>query len=106
MSEDLTFHFQKSTFFRTIHVDGAFGGVTPQGKISISFYSERFPIPQSTTHTLVGTKLSPEKHRETKNGIIREVEVNCTMDVANLEALVEFLEGKLKELKKQPGVDS
>ena len=40
------FDYIKSQFFRSVHVDGVFGGVIPSGKsIRMSIWNERWPIP-------------------------------------------------------------
>jgi hypothetical protein len=45
----LPFHFRKSSLFRVIHADGAYGGISPNGNIHFALYNERFPIPKITS---------------------------------------------------------
>jgi hypothetical protein len=45
-NDRLRIEFVKSSHFRVIHPDGAFGGTTPRLQLFIDFYTERFPIPK------------------------------------------------------------
>lgn len=100
---EVTYYFQKSPDFRTIHVDGAFGGLTPQANVSLSFFSERFAIPQSTIHSVVGGVLGPEIARNVKPGIVREMEINCIMDIHTTKQVIEFLQNKVKDAENLGG---
>jgi hypothetical protein len=94
----LQFEYIKSNFFRVIHADGAWGGLTPQVKIQISFYSERTPIPNTIVQELGGDgALGKEIRRESKVGIIREVESSVVMDVAVAQELVRWLQEKIDQ---------
>lgn len=99
--EDITFHFIKSNFFRVVHVDGAWGGITPQAKIHVDFYSERQPIPRSITSTVTDGRIGQEVRdsRESKEGIIREVEVGLVMDVAVAEQVIIWLQDRVTMAK-------
>ncbi len=81
-------HFQKSNHFRTIHCDGAWGGVKPNGDIQCAFYSERAPIPQLLVKKL--KKLGNNQYEisgsnddvvasTSKSGTLREIEVSLVM---------------------------
>ena len=54
----ITIHNKISSDFREIHVDGAYGGLTPRGLINLNFYAERAPIPKSSEF------FSPSKNGE------------------------------------------
>jgi len=105
--EKVRFHYIKSNYFRVVHVDGAHGGVTPDGNIFFSAYSQRAPIPQITTHKVDAEGSVAEEIREeriTKDGIVREVEVGIMMDIATAESLHKWLGEKIeasKELRKK-----
>ena len=97
--ERLRFHYIKANQFRVIHVDGAYGGVTPRGLIHMSFYSERYPIPQVTAHYITAEgQLGDEipEERVSRDGPIREIEVGVVIDVTTARALVEWLNEKIK----------
>lgn len=68
--------------FRALHVDGAYGGVTPNGLININFYSERLSIPKATDYSVDDEKNSLVKisdSPDSKNGLIREFEMGVYM---------------------------
>jgi hypothetical protein len=102
--EKIRFFFIKSNYFRVVHVDGAFGGLTPQGRIFVSMYSERGPIPEIVSHTVtqgglsIGEEIKTE--RQSKDGIIREVEVGLSIDVTAAEALHKWLGEQIETIKK------
>lgn len=102
LPDRVRFHYIKSNYFRIVHVDGAYGGITPGGDISINFYSERNPIPQITAHIIkpdgrLGEEIPEEKI--TRNGIIREVEVGAVLDLSTAKALITWLQDKIEVIE-------
>ena len=108
--KNIEFHYIKSNGFRVVHADGVWGGATPRGYITMSFYSERFPIPRGITHELK----PPEQHtlgkeiaRNIKEGLVREVEVEVMIDLEMAQSLIPWLKEKidileaLDEVKKE-----
>jgi hypothetical protein len=95
--------YVKSHLFRTIHADGAFGGATPRLELLITFYSERFPIPKVLTYETSPDGLGDEivTERESKEGIIREVEAAVVLDLPTAQFFAQWLNGKVAELEKQ-----
>ncbi|MFN0168467.1 MAG: hypothetical protein ACKV22_18735 [Bryobacteraceae bacterium] len=92
----------KASGFRVVHVDGAHGGLTPHGQIFAVVYSERPAIPQIVVHPLessgtLGEEITAE--RITKGGIVRELEVGLTMNLAVAEGIHKWLGNKISELK-------
>lgn len=99
----IRFDFEKSHFFRTIHVDGVFGGPTPQGLIQLAFYSERLPVPKTVTHEVTEQgMLGPEigAVRVSRTSIYRELEINAMMTPDVARALRDFLNEKIEQLEK------
>lgn len=98
---ELQFHNKLSPNFREIHVDGAYGGITPRGFINLNFFAERLPIPKSSIYKLqdnkLGEKLSDGK--DSKNGIIREYEFGIYLDIDTATDIYNFLGNKIKELQ-------
>jgi hypothetical protein len=104
----LKYNYIKSNFFRVIYAEGAFGGINTKGHINFSFFNERNALPQMSELDIEtddnGTVkiLGPEKTTQSKEGIVRELEVDVNM---SLEAAVSFHEwlgariNQLKELK-------
>jgi hypothetical protein len=98
----IQFDIVKGNFFRGIHADGVWGGATPQGLIAMTFYSERFAIPQQVTHTvghdgILGPELVEE--RVSRNAVVRDAEVCVYMTPRVAESFKVFLDTHLERLK-------
>lgn len=93
------FEYVKGSLFRVVHSDGAFGGLTPNGNLHISIYSERFAIPQFITQRVVDGRVGEETSREGKDWIIRELEVDIVMSLATANSLLAWLEDKIALLE-------
>ena|ERR1035437_2387583 len=97
---EMEFHFEKSTAFRVIHVDGAFGGIAPNRHIHMAVYSERQPIPKRIVHTIAGGVLGPEllEKRETRSGIFREIEADLVLTKESALAVRDWLDQRIAEM--------
>jgi len=97
----IDFHNIKGDGFRTIHVDGAFGGVSPRGQhINMTIYSERWPVPTQMTHKVdengtLGEELAEK--RATRRGIVRELEANLVFDIETAKRLAQWLLEKIQQ---------
>lgn len=94
LTDGLDFHFIKSNHFRTIYVDGAWGGITPHLGIHMALYNERTPIPQQVHHQINSNgELGEEQldQRVSRSGIIREVEAELFMTIETAESVANFL---------------
>ena len=88
----IQFDYIKTTNYKECHIDGAFGGITPSQKLQVSLFSERPPIPKSITNELHDDgKLGKEVSRDTRDAIIRNVEVTAYMDRTVAISLYEWL---------------
>lgn len=94
----ITFHNKISNNFKQLHVDGAYGGLTPKGLINLNFYAERFPIPKSII--LDVTANTTTKSSDSVRGIIREYEVGVYMDLEVAQQIADFLLKRIEEFKK------
>ena len=110
MAEDnsphsIAFHYIKSNNFRVVHADGVWGGPTPRGYMSMNFYSERTPIPRRVTLSLTPEgdlgKLGDEVDRDSREGFVREVEVEVILDLELARSLAQWLDDKIKALQDQ-----
>jgi hypothetical protein len=95
----IDFHLIKSNSFRVVYCNGAFGGLTPRGEISMAFYNERFPLPTKVTNRLKDGVPAEEVSRESRSGILREVEVAVHMNLATAISIHEWLGNKISELR-------
>ena len=100
----VVFDYLKSAHFRVIYATGAIGGLTPEGNIHFALYNERSAIPRQVAHPLDDTGTLGEEipdRRVSREGIVREVEVDVILSRQAAEGLVSWLQGKIDELKKR-----
>lgn len=103
LENELQFHFEKSSYFRVIHVDGAFGGLSPGPRmIHMAVFSERQPLPKSVTHKIDHGVLGPEiaDKRQGRSGIFREIEADLVMSVDTAISMRAWLDEKIIEVQQ------
>jgi hypothetical protein len=107
MAEDeIEFYFEKSHFFRVVHVDGVVGGLSPDNRlIHMSVFSERAPVPKKTVHSIIDGVLGREilERREGKPGAFREVEVDLVLSLDTAVALRTWLDDKIGDIRQAQG---
>jgi hypothetical protein len=103
----IKFDFIKGNYFRVIHVDGVYGGFSPQGLFQMAVWNERWPIPRQTIHEIspngqLGKEIPDE--RTTRNAVVREVEAQLVMDISQAKNMLEWLKEKIEayEGEKKP----
>lgn len=106
----LQFHYIKGSEYREIACHGVIGGPTPIGKLWISFYSERSPIPRMVEYVVppppAGTtsfqfeeaKATPDLI-EGRRGVIRNVEFTGYFDVEAAERIYQWLGTQIEQMK-------
>lgn len=95
------FHYIKSNHFRVVHCDGVWGGGTPRGYISMSVFSERRPIPQKLIHEVTPQgNLGAQIGEVTKDGIVRDVEVELLLDLPMARNIVDWLQQHISVVEK------
>ena len=106
-------HNKISPIFQQINVDGAHGGITPQGKINLNFFAERFPIPKSTVFEVENNKICSKisDSEDSKKGIIREYHFGVYMNLETARGLSLWLQERINQLDmiikgKQNGTDT
>lgn len=97
----IEFHYLKSPQYRTIHVDGAWGGVTPRGNVAVSLYSERSPIPRRVDFQLQPDGSLKEVDREGRKGYVRELEVGLVFNEITARAFHDWLKLRLDEIEER-----
>ncbi len=86
------FHYVKSNYFRVVHADGIFGGATPNGDLLMTVWNQRVPIPKKTTHVIGDDgSIGQEIDRESRVGIVREVEVGVVFKPDAVKSIIEWL---------------
>jgi hypothetical protein len=101
--EAINFDYIKSGQFRVIHADGAFFAATTQGGLTISFFSERQPIPRRVTHKLnsdgsLGDELADQ--RVVRDAVIRDTEFAVTMTVETAKRVRDKLDEMVKKVEE------
>ena len=94
------YDYLKSNQFRVLHVDGAWGGLTPTGLVNMVLYSERPPIPRQTTHDVAedGSLSEVEELRDVRDAVaVRDMEVAAIMHPRVAAQLRDWLDAKVKE---------
>ncbi len=91
----IKYHFIKSNFFRVVHCDGVWGGLTSHRNIQMTFFNERNAIPQSTELEVTEDGKAIET-RQGKVGITRELEVDVVLNIETAKALQKWLEEKIR----------
>ena len=100
MPKSLTFHYLKGPDFRTIHVDGAIGGLTPSGHLHIAFYCERAPIPQIVTQKInADGSLGDVLKQTVKEGVVRQMETDIIVNEDTAKNIKVWLDQKLEEFE-------
>ena len=97
--ETAKFEYVKGNFFRVVHADGIFGGVTPNRNIHMAIFSQRGAIPNFTEQEIVDGRLGNEIRREGKNWVIRELEVDVVMSLDTAHGLRAWLDDKIRLLE-------
>jgi hypothetical protein len=91
----LSFHYQKTSNYRTIHVDGATLSSTPRGLFALSLFNERAVIPRVVRRAIVSqddfnVTLGEEEVIESLEGVMRQVEATIMLDSRTLRDLFEI----------------
>ncbi len=88
----VTIHNKISNSFRELHVDGAYGGITPKGMYNINFYAERLAIPKSSEFEVIDNRYKKISDSiDSKKGIIREFEAGVYMTIETAKELHKWL---------------
>lgn len=99
--KEIQFHYKKTDSYRAYHCDGAYGGITPTGKIYMEVFVERNPTPTSiTAKVLPDGAIGPEVKREGKTGIIRQVECGLVLDIQTAKSLRDWLNDKIEKFEQ------
>lgn len=100
LPKSVDMHYLKTNNYRTYHVDGIFGGLTPDGnKLYIELFVQRVVTPTKVKHAINqdGTLGKEIGKREGKSGIIREIESGIIMDINVVRTFKKWLEEKINQ---------
>ena len=96
-------NYLKTNNYRTYHVDGIFGGLTPDAKkIYIELFVQRSATPKRVQYEVVDGRIGEETgDREGLEGLVREVESGLIMDVEVARVLRDWLSRKIESVDKE-----
>jgi hypothetical protein len=108
----LQFHYIKGPTYREIAAHGVIGGVTPQGKVWMALYTERGPLPRMVEYHVppAGEGVTSIQFDElakvpdfidSRQGVIRHVEVSTYMDIDFAERFHQWLGTQIEQIKGQ-----
>ena len=98
----LPIHFIKGSNFRVIHASGVWYGGDSQQNLHLTFFNERNPIPKTLVVNLneQGAVLGEDiSKRESKMGVIREMEVDVILSLPAAMELHKTLGENLKAIQ-------
>lgn len=100
---EIKFHNKFNPLYRSVHIDGASGGVSPRGYLNLNFFAERNCVPLDTTvitDDKTGKIVSFKDSEDSKIGILREFEFGAYIDLKTAKELLAFLANKIQELEQ------
>ena len=108
----LQFHYIKGPSYHEVACHGAIGGPTPQNKIWMALYSERYPLPrviefqvasppQGSTNVSFDERAVAPSHIESRSGIVRHVEFSTYFDLETAERLRDWLNTQIAQLNER-----
>lgn len=97
--DSATITYVKSNNFRVVFAEGAYGGISPRGRISFAFYNERQALPRSSELRILPDGSASETTTEQVSDIVRELEVEMVMDLAEAEEFSKWLAEKVALLR-------
>lgn len=91
--------FEKAPTYRVYYVDGAWGGLSPRGKVNVDFFVDKMDLPEKVKYTTrTDGKLGEIKERIPNDvDYVREMQFGIMLDIPVAEALKDWLEKKIKE---------
>lgn len=104
---ELEAEFVKSNFYRVVHADGAFGGITPSGQIRMAIFSEAQRFPHTITYDISsGRPQEIGRHPESGSHpppVTRELEVDIAMNLPVARVIHQWLGDKITQVENLTG---
>lgn len=90
--------------YNPIYINGAQGGINPQGEIVVNFYLERNALPVSQTFELEGDKVTAKEVEsepvDLKNSFVRVIENGVIMNYQTAKEIHRWLGHHIETLEK------
>ncbi len=94
--DSVEIEYEKSNFCRVVHVNGAWGGITPNLEVRMALYSQKSAIPGVMTIEVVGSRLQEIPDAVTR--YTREIEVEAMMSASTARTLAAWLIDKADQI--------
>jgi hypothetical protein len=99
--ETVSFKYIFPSDLKELHVNGAFGGVAPDGMIHMALYSERQAIPNVEKRLMNPDKtLGDKKEEEKKYEYVRIVQASLVFNDKVATSFINWLDGRIKDLEQ------
>jgi hypothetical protein len=96
--ETFSFKYIFPTDTRELHVNGAFGGLAPDGTIRMAVYSERQAIPNFEKRFIKPDKtLGDQVGEEKKYEFVRVIQASLVFNAETARSFVNWLGDRIKE---------
>lgn len=99
----LAIRYKTSPNYQTYTADGLYGGFTPEGRLIMDYYVEKWDAPEFTIHKIGDDgKFSNEPiEKRGFEGITREKQFGLILNIHRAYELREWLNQKLKDAEKR-----
>lgn len=100
----IKFKYIFSKDYNPKYINGAYGGITPKGEITVNFYLERQGLPISQTYQLKpeekqATEISAEPN-DLQLSMVRFVDTGIILNLTSAKEIVAWLNEKIEILEK------
>jgi hypothetical protein len=99
-SSTLRFDYVKSNYYRVVHADGISGGITSNGNISISFWSELSSFPESIEYSFEAENEEATVEITQRDAFVREVEASLIVSSETAKIMIEWLKTQIDEIEE------
>lgn len=86
--------------YKSVIVNGVYGGIAPNGNINVNFYLDRVPLPDETTLNIIDGKLKENYPVKEVPEITRDVVFGVQLNYDTAISIQNWLGNKIEELRK------
>jgi len=100
----ITFKYIFKDDYNPTYINGAFGGINPQGEIVANFYLERIALPNSTTQIVEENgslgDIVQKDPKDLDESCVRFIQYGIIMNLDTAKQLKKWLEDNIKNLEE------
>lgn len=99
-TKTLPLAYKEAASYKAVRAHGVYGGITPRAEIFIAMFSERLPFPEAGhIDVFRDGRPSEEIDERMSGGVVREIEVGVTMDLATARNFRDWIDEKIQSLE-------